>query len=491
VETGKLLEIKLTTADSTTVDLSYSIHDSNHEEVPGATAVNVEGTKGPTDLTTIHALPGSGTFFIKVEDDNNDEGDPTVPYSISLQTRDEQDPRDQTTRNDTPATASSVGTGQTINNAQLGSKADVDYYKVDVPSSGVDRANPWVIEVVVTYNGASPVDPSVGILYADRANPCTSDTCCRIIDPDGTGCESGSLLTCKDSSFNCITKDDIFCSTEACVPQGTTPTCSTQLRCAGSAQCTAPGGGQKYCLVEQTSRSDPDGSDSAIVRTAQPLYHPGPYWVRVADLGSDEYAYGVNYTVSIRARADPDSRELDTEYVPKHLQLGNELEDWEDSSRDIAESRGVSSFGAVGGTLTFSGHISYEGDEDWYAINHPCDGVATGCQLFVTFTDSCSGNDKPALAYFLTRRGGSVELSWPNNPSPGLDGTFGEPNECAVAQPGGDFFLKVIDYEQETNPQWGWDCGYTVTIEYRRNDCIAPCGHAQSNGVCCIGSKCN
>jgi len=207
---GKLLDVKLSNTGITEVDLKYSIYDSSQKKI--GEAANPDGTKGSTNLKTIHAVPAPGTYYITVEDDKGDDSDPQKIYNLAVKVINEPDPKDQKIRNDTPQNATVLGSltcggtkTWTVSGAQIASKSDVDYYKVIIPKC----SSLVVMEVGVDFKGSSKVDPQISYIYPHQGTACTTDACCRVINKD---CAKNDILDCLRLTYSCITKGDAYCN---------------------------------------------------------------------------------------------------------------------------------------------------------------------------------------------------------------------------------------------------------------------------------------
>ncbi|MCC6746238.1 MAG: hypothetical protein IT371_01180 [Deltaproteobacteria bacterium] len=471
VAQDQLLEIKLTTPGPTPVDLKYVIYDANKQKV-GEDAV-ADGQRAATNLTTVHAMPAPGKYFIAIQDAGDDDSDVAVAYTLSLQTRAEQDPQDKGKRNDTVATATVLGADNvdTSITGQIGSKADVDYFKVN-GLGDLSENNPGVIEIQVTYNGAALVNPSVELIYGHQGSPCTKDACCSVIKGPKPSCTSS--LDCVRYSYNCVAKGDIFCTDNACEANPTS-LCATDKMCAGAVACLP----DKVCGVQQVVRFDENPKDTtgAMVRTAQPLLHPGPWYIRVSDHKSDAYEYGKNYTLTVKVRRDPDgAKELNSEYFPDVFispSLTNQVR-----AMHVAAAKKKNIHISSGAAVT--GYISYEGDQDWYVVDNPC--TAGDCVLRADFSTGpgCpTGADGKGLEFIYEFRhdDGKVLHSWPKAPAPGKSGCFGNNCDgCFFARSKDKYFLVVTD---SGHNNWSWSCSYTISLTVVSQSCTAPCATYQ------------
>jgi hypothetical protein len=474
VAADQLLEVKLTTQAATKVDLKYTIYDDQKNKL--AEAGNPDGSKAPTNLTTIHALPKAGAYFIAVEDTGGDDSDPKVPYTLTATPKAEPDPQDKGTRNDTPATATKLSFAECqagyTRTGQIASKADLDYFKIDGMPADMSPDNPGVIEVTVTYGAgvSTIVDPQIGLVYPHKGTPCTKDTCCRVLAAPCT-----SEFDCVRETFSCIKKEDIFCSDKDCAGALST-TCASELACAGAVTCLP----EKFCGAEEVARADDNGEkDGASVRTAQPLLHPGPWYVRVGDLQNNDYDYGKNYTLTIKCRMDPEgANELNNEYFPNPLSSTINTADYHTAA---AKKKGLK---IVLGTW-YTGYISYEGDQDWYLFDHPCPGADCNLQVNYRTNGSCpagTGGSGLEFVYVLAHRDGDPWFSFPENPAPNLTGSYGGASQCLYGFAGDSgYYFYVTDYKHNS---WSWDCSYSFQIVKTADGCNAPCVRKGNQNEC-------
>ena len=501
VGADQLLEVKLTTQAATPVDLNYTIYNDKQEMI--ATDAIPDGTKAKADLLAIHAVPGAGKYFVKVEDGGGDDGDPKTAYTLTLTTRAEQDAQDKGTRNDSAATATTLtfsgGTLTRTFTGQIASKADVDYFKID-GLSGININNPGVMEVTLSYGGAATVDPSFAYIYPAENSPCTKDSCCRVLDPGGSGCTS--WMSCMNKTYSCIEKGETFCSDGDCAPNATV-NCATERRCAGAAICLPSA---KKCGAEQVIRWANDGGTA---KTSQLLIHPGPWYVRVNDLKNDEYDYGKNYTLTIRVRMDPDgAKELDNAYLPDLCLLTTPPIDNDEVRKmhlDVAKGKfGAKTVSWNGGTTTqMTGFISYEGDIDWFRVPNPCPNAdcilrldyqaGSGCPTSGAprrrCEDTSQNKDSLGLEFLYTlRRSNSSASGWfgfrAQAGQSGCWGDCGGGGNCFYSYKNhgsSDYYFTVEDYN---NNSWSWTCGYTVTLTVTKAGCQAPCTTHPTSGNC-------
>jgi hypothetical protein len=439
------------------VDLKYSIYAEDNKTKIGEDSVP-DGMRAKTDIGALWALPKAGTYYVVVEDRTASKSDPAGVYTLTLGTKPELDAGEKPTRNDTPATATPLGSdsGTWTKTGQVGSRSDYDWYRVD-GLAGVSPDNPAVMEITLDFGGPSTIEPQIGLIYGDAATPCTKDACCRVLTSPCT-----NEFDCVRQTYSCIRKEDIFCSDKDCAAQAG-PGCVTEQNCAGAVFCLA----SKVCAAEQVSRQDDNGADGARITTAQPLLHPGPWYIRVGDLKNDEYEYGKNYTLTVKVAMDPDgAKELNSEYLPIVVTSTVGTKDYHAKA---AKKKNL----VVASGQTVTGHISYEGDQDWYIFTHPCPG--TDCTYNVNFSASgCPSNVQ--FVYEIRKWDGDEWFAFPGSPAPNQSGAIGPATgQClyGLAKDGSsNYILAVSDYKHDA---WSWSCTYSITLGAPTPGCNAPC----------------
>ncbi len=489
---GKLLDLKLTNKGATDVDLKYTIYDNGGKILGGQ--VNANGATGVTSLGAVHALPKAGTYYVAVEDDGGEDSDPALGYSLALNLLDEPDANDKPTRNDSPATATSLGTYScgamqtfTITGAQIASQADADYYKVHVNNC----SDMVVMEVDVNFNGSSKVDPTVAYIYPHGQTSCSSDTCCRVLNKS---CASQDLIDCLRVTHSCVAKGETYCNNKDCESYPPSLSCASEMMCAGATVCLPSG----KCGAEQAVRYDSDGSDGARVRTAHPLFVKGADWyIRVSDLKGDDYDLGKRYNLTVKVRTDPDgARELDSEYfseLPGEYLKIDTLDYHVPMAQKYATSLGTI---ALNQPVTVTGYLSYEGDYDWFKFDSPCSGDY--CVMKATYSYTGTGcpvgsvRNKDGKIYdglefvFEVRKGGSsgsLKDSWPATPTTNQGGVFGPPNTCFLGTGSTSYYLAIYDLGYN---MWSWTCGYSVRLELIYDSCQAPCKWSDTYNKCYV-----
>lgn len=476
VPANKLLEVTLSTAKATPVDLTYTIYDTNKKVV--GDEVNKDGTKAPTNIKVRHGFDGGGTFYIAVKDYKDDDSDPKVPYTLSVKLVNEPDPNEQNKRNDHPSKATVLGTfgcsgsQNFTKKGAIASKADVDYYKINMGKCGVMP----VMEVTVSYGGSSLVDPQVGYIYLHKTKTCTTDSCCLV-----TGKSCKDFRECLRITTECVAKGDTYCNNKTCV-KNPSLSCPSEKECAGAVVCV---GGK--CGVEQAFRADSDGSKGgAFVRTAQPLLHGGPWYIRVSDNKNDDYD-NKQYTLTVRVRSAPDgAKELDSEYFSETVSSSFGIKTIEYHAAQAAKKATKLTLGTA-----VTGHLSYEGDQDWFWMDWPCAATSSTCTLKATWQYTGSGcpkgskdtdndgivDDGLEFAFFIRDKDSKAKAKdgFPSKPVTGAGGSFGHPSKCFLWRGSSKpkYYIQISDMGHN---MWSWSCGYKFTLTKGAEGCpVPPC----------------
>lgn len=511
VDADELVRVKLSNAKATVVDLKYTIYredGSGNLELIATDSVD-DGSKETANLDTTYHVSNTGTYYVVVEDTNGDDSDADNAYTIEITTPQEPDNNDKKTRNDHPTNATTLGTfsetqTQWQSTGRIASLADVDYFKINAStSSPIAPNNAAVIEISLSFDKSTDVDLSVAFLNGDSDSPCTDDSCCKILAKND--CPKGTAFQCDDSSFVCIAKGEQYCATCETSP---TSSCAQEKFCAGSVTCLKEG----VCGFQQFTRYANNG---ASIRTAQPVIHAQPWYIRVSDLKGDEYDNGATYTLTVKMSMEPDNaKEPNNKYFPRLITFptaipqrdsdeftDDDVQDFFESGNNLA-SPGVTiplptTPGSIGTWSDWiSGYLSYEHDEDWYKITNPCtDASAQGtvCLIQAEFntTGTCptaaQGLGSGLEFVYLIYKGSDLD-GFPSANTLPKQGTFGDDgskNQCnMLIRNNSDLNLVVSD---RFHNNWSWTCQYQIRFRVtHKGTCpIPPCVTAP-NGNCAV-----
>ena len=495
VGADQLLKVGLKPSKATSVDLQYTVYDSTNgvvilESIP-------DGTKPDAKIEEVHHVPAAGTYYIAVQDMDDNESDATTSYTLTVSTQAEPDAQDKGTRNDRADNATVVGSGGSgllskTYTGQIASKGDVDYFVIN-GLTGVSENNPAVMEVILSYGaGQVALDPGFSMIYTDPAQACTKDTCCNVLTQ--SPCVDNS--SCLRKTFSCVPKGDIFCNDATCVASPSA-TCPTERACAGAAVCMP----NKTCGAEHALRVERNKTAATTVKTAQLLVHPGPWYVRVSDQGDDEYENGRTYTLSIKVQMDPDgAKELDTElFADRFLLVTDKWDEEMEWKAHVVQAKTKIASKQITLGQPFSGYISYEGDIDFYRIDNPCPDA--DCTLAIDYnTQGCPSSGAPirycqdpkevskymGLELLVSiRRTDSEASQWFGHVvSPNTTGTWGAPATCVYSYKSHGSSPYYITVEDMGQNYWSWGCKYTFTVRKVADGCAAPCQVHPVSGNC-------
>jgi hypothetical protein len=255
------------------------------------------------------------------------------------------------------------------------------------------------------------------------------------------------------AAINLPCKDDSDCElSHSCLPAASYTFCAGGQPCrlcAGAGACVPVDkpGGKKVCAAPQYLVHDTKGTNA--LRTAQPLFQAGPYYVVIHDFQDDAFAYGVDYSLDVSVSPEPDP--LDQSPTPS--MRNNFYDPYPMQDQNLAPSqaraRDVTDDLAAGRAIT--GLISYASDEDWFSFKHPCPKM--NCGLVFEWTQP--GPSPVRLAVLMRRDDQMLHESFTYNgqvPTSALPGpvtlTFGEGDchECSFASAtyaGGRYYLQI------------------------------------------------
>jgi hypothetical protein len=235
------------------------------------------------------------------------------------------------------------------------------------------------------------------------------------------------------------------------------------------------------------------------------LFHPGPYYIRVADLQSDEYEYGRTYTLKITAMWDPDgSKELDTEYFPDRCQqvvkdtvIGSI--EWDLHVLQAKKKIAANTAKTITLGQTVKGYLSYEGDIDFYKIANPCPNA--DCTLAIKWNATCAPKSGAPLRYcqdpsklknamglefmISIRKTDDEASQWTGFvTTPGSSGTWGAPSKCVYSYKQHGSSPYYITVEDMGNNYWSLTCPYSFSIVKVADGCAPPCKTHPTSGNC-------
>ncbi|AKU92114.1 hypothetical protein [Vulgatibacter incomptus] len=250
------------------------------------------------EISMRRAVPGAGEVCVVVEDLDGKVADPAVLYSLEATFEDEIDANDRGGRNDTPATATSLGRGGE-SRGSIFSPGDLDWFRVDAVAGEI-------LDVEVTCDDCD-FDLAVNLVYGHEASPCSEgDSCDYLLTTrsceGGAKCPSG---VCRDTpeGARCASScgGDLDCPAFQCQNAG-----GGVNACVGGAVCVPESDGGRCGVVQYGVIAAPGSSQQ--IRFAQPVLR-GPVYVLVHDFRDDDWSAGT-YRIRATLREDPDPNEV-------------------------------------------------------------------------------------------------------------------------------------------------------------------------------------
>jgi hypothetical protein len=249
------------------------------------------------------------------------------------------------------------------------------------------------------------------------------------------------------------------------------------------------------CAAPQFAAHDVDGGmvldtdGNNTVRTAQPLFGPGPYYVVVHDFQDGRYAPGQSYALDLRLSPEPDPNDAS----PDPAKRNNFYDPYPQRMSDLEPNRtraiDVTSTLMMGGTV--KGIISYAADSDWYSFLHPCPMMDCGLQ----FEWVQPGPSPTRIAFIVWKQDlQTMQESWTYTgatPTTQLSGPVtdvfgdGDCHECCLASHKDSaadyrYYLQVRDVGADD-----WDTSAGGTYELRLKTVTPGCPAACSEGNEC------
>jgi hypothetical protein len=372
----------------------------------------------------------TGADYCLIVRDSQEQGaDLQNKYHISATVIVEPDTNEQTTRNDSPTTATDVSGGGS-RTGYIASSGDPDWYKVS--------QTPGQLMELRAQGGGAALKLGMKIVYPHTTTPCTpnsGDSCAYLTGATTctlpTDCESN---VCQRGKCALACEGDLDCPSVKCSTSTGTGACSGSGECLPEGQCAVP----QFVIP-------PDATHPNDVHTVQPSFAASSY-VLVYDTNSPPvYDDSTAYTFTFTKHAEADSGEPDNFYNP-YLTLWSPDTDPEDV---IAKNF---DFGRTASGTSASGYISYEGDLDLIRFANPCGSGL--CSIKVDVSTSSSAIDFVFFGY----DGEGLNFSWRARDNGFTFGDSGE--ECGYIE-GSTLAIIVRDWFHK---DWDFTNGYTITI---------------------------
>ncbi len=326
-------------------------------------------------------IDSNDTYYISISDLDELYSSIDVFYEFGIWI--EQEP-DLNEPNDIPSKATNVladgmklmcGTEWSdwqIKTGFISSPGDQDWFKVDVEgcSKGLVEVEAVLIneglEAQQSFNLQKELNLEIALIKSHLQSDCVTDNDCQELN---LSCEN--LWDCAGSSTTCLASG----------------------RCAGASFCLSDqkcGGLQLQRHYELPANATPLALPPHRVKTAFPLFSDQSFYLRVGDFAANAGHSKANYELKFRVIQEKDTHEPSNRYTDQVRAtdpIGPNLEKGRNgliSVFDCSASHTIPEGQTAGGNSLqagccmdsmeewVEGYISYEGDEDFYAYEHPC-----------------------------------------------------------------------------------------------------------------------
>jgi hypothetical protein len=472
---GELLRLRLT-APPGGLETTLSLRAADGELL--LREQNLGGTVKATALDRFAIVPGAGTYYVVISDDDGEDADPAVTYQLTVDRVADADPNEPNHHPDvaTPLAAATTACGADWSSmlervGTIAAEGDADWYVL--PLSGCDGG---IVEATATFV-TTPLSPaaawalqqkvqaSLTLVRADLKTACAVDADCQAL----------SSRPCEDE-WDCAGYGN------NCLPEGL---------CAGAAVCLPT----KNCGATVLERHHQSSSIPANPSTPPPPNEaklsaplgPGQFlWLRVADFQANGAEPTVSYRLRARVRQETDTHEPSNVYatsllsefpVGLHQQLATPIPVHR-CIQPVLETDPPAD--CCDGSSWIEGSLAYENDLDWYRYDHPCPGE--DCMLRVQFEIDPGPVDAVMSVY-------REKALWYDTLNPTTElpaqtlldksfGGLGASASCFYAYQGheGDpfnYYLMVRDLADVR--EWSADQRYRVCVEKVADGCSSPC----------------
>lgn len=475
VADGQLLSIQLTSPIAT-YEPTVRVYDAAGELI--VEELNPSGSVQATDINRYEVLPGAGAYSIVVSDDDNENADPNVPYTLTVNLVTDTDPNEPNNHPDeaTPLSATPVTCGANFGSAlsttgTIGSPGDDDWFVL--PLSGCTNG---IIEATVTlqtagrpameqWDIAANVQAAVTLVKSHGPSPCAADGDCNQLQ---AACDDS--LECSGLFETCL-NDGLCAGATVCLPDGKCGANQTQRK--------------YYCpprLAECMPSATPPQPNEA--RLSAPIKGDSVVFLRVGDFQSNGAAPDVPYTFTVRVRQDPDTNEANNLYT-NEIQNPLPVGAHQSFAVDVPVHDCTAGDCCTGANM-ITGNIGYEFDLDWYRYQHPCPGA--DCTVRVNYQvdggpvdvvmNLFHGDNLWFTAYDIQERPTQQAISGALGGTTAGDSCF-----YAFNGHGNDYYLLARDlnalYSDEENirpesKDWDSDQTYSFCVEKVSNTCSVP-----------------
>jgi hypothetical protein len=477
---GDLLTLSITNPLSASASIQYEIASSS-----GMTLYSNTAPQSNEPFNTTLAVTETGTYYVTLSYPTG-----AIPshaqssaYTFSFGSRTNPD----TINNHSLTTAMCPGggsgpcsmsfSGSDVKLPSVSSYITVpgqrDFYRIDVASGAA-----LVLGVTLTASASTPVKYAVDILAQDPNSPCTANSQCEAMNS-----------TCDYSINDAGVATTLQCElSHACLPPANYHFCpgtSNCSLCQGAGLCDPT----NVCLVpEFLSAFSPSGKKigGPTVKTAQPLFTNGTYYINVHD---DSYAnVDLSHPYTLTLEMAPEQDQYDQSSDPS--KRNNFYEPYPNNMIDQHPNEKL----AVPITLgtQVNGWISYASDSDWFSFQHPCPGM--NCAL--DFEWNQPGPSPVDVAFFvlnedLTQHEAFAYVGDPTKLTAPSHGSFNNQSceECSFASDtegdGGPYtyYIRIAAVDPTT---WDYTSGgeYNFTLTKGADGCPAACSMATDPATC-------
>jgi len=467
VPSGTLLRVRFD-VPQTAYEPSIRITDVEGNVV--LNEINLSGTVEETAVDRYAVVPGAGTYYVIVGDDDGLHADPETNYTITIDFLQDDDPNEPnqtptlaTPLSDTAAPCTAIAWGQWYTaTGNIGAPGDVDYFvlptavcsgtaalleaELEFDTSGLSAAQQWDV--------LNNVQASLTHVIQHLETSCEKDVDCQVLN-----------RPCEDN-WDCA---GLF---NNCLPQGL---CAGAATCLPDALCGANRMADNAELPADQSGNPPPNRAHFTV----PIASGRPQYLRVSDFQGDGAAPGTSYTLRVRFRQENDANEPNNYFSP----FLNDA--FADSEAHIERAVPVPVWNCDAGECCTDpsrwteGRIGYTTDVDWFYYQHPCPGM--DCMVRVNL-EYDAGPVDPVVTIFRSQTDpwfdiGADELA---NQSAGslVLGGLQPTDRCFYAFKGHEgtpynYYLLVADRLQELD--WSSDQEYRFCVEKLADGCLEPC----------------
>ncbi len=324
---------------------------------------NKSGTVRATAIDRFEVVPGPGTYFIVVSDDDGTGADPDVNYTLGVelvQDSDDNEPNnhpDQAT--ELSADPVSCASERTFTSTgTIGAPGDDDWFKL-----GLANCNDGILDVELEFNNSglsnaeqwefnNTLQATVTVVKGHTESACDTDSTCSSLNLACNG-----SLDCAGVFEQCL-PDNLCAGATVCLPEGV---------------CGANVVQRRYECRPNLDECDPSGTPPPNrARISMPLRGIPYVYLRASDFQADGAEPGTTYTLRASVRNDPDLNEP-SEVFTNSLQDSIPVRASQPLATEIPVHDATIGQGCDE-SKWITGYLAYENDLDFYTYVHPCPG---------------------------------------------------------------------------------------------------------------------